>query len=107
MGYALYWEALGRVRDPPPSARPEGGPSVISEQVRPESVEDYRHAYLEACRILNDDAKSTSMKAEAMPDFHAGRRARRAARCGAAEKDPTKSVALYDGYIAKFDDNVS
>jgi peroxiredoxin len=107
--YPLYWQALGRVEDPKAvKSVVAAAVSYFAEIPHENRDQDYYIAGLEACRILGDDARAESLKAEAIAKLPRGRVAQKALMDAAeAEQDPVKSAALYQDYLDKFDDNVS
>jgi peroxiredoxin len=107
--YALYWSALGRVENGAAvKAAVESAVAYFAGIPAERRNEDYYVACLEAYRILADEARGASVKAEAIAKLPRGRIAQKALLDAARdEKDVQKSAALLTDYLNRFDDNIS
>jgi peroxiredoxin len=107
--YPLYWSALGRVEDSAAvKAAVESAVAYFVEIPAERRDEDYYIACLEAYRILGDEARDASVRAEAIAKLPRGRIAQKALLDAAQdEKDALRSAALLTDYLKRFDDNIS
>ena len=107
--YHLYWSALGRVEDAAAQRKAVMQAVAYFDRVPAEARDEaYYTAFLEACRILKEDARAAALTTEAAAKFPRGRIAQKVALDAAqAEPDPAKQVAMLDAWLADFGDNVS
>ena len=108
-GHVLYWEVIGKTEDV--AARRAAVERSLKqfEQTPPEKrTENFYAHFIRGCESLGYKTRAEALNKEAIAKFPRGLRAQMARMVAAREeKDPAKSVALFQAYIEEFNDNVS
>lgn len=105
--YAKRWAAMGKLKTPEAVKTEIRKDMALLEQVPPRKRNDELFlALIAACDWLGDAARKETWRKEAIARLPRGR-VERATRLEAAwlEKDPVKSVALFDEMLRDFPDN--
>jgi len=107
-GHEMYWEVVGWTEGAAARRAAVARSLKRFEQTPPgKRNEDFYFQVVKGYEILEDKARAEEMTKEAIAKFPRGGQAQNARLAAAREeKDPAKSVALFQAYIDEFDDNI-
>lgn len=109
--YPLYWRTLEKLEEVAGRKRAVEAALPFLESVPVEERDQsYYLAFLEGCRILNDEDRARPIRKEAIehdPNGWIAQSTLLDEAKAAADREPRKSVSLYHDYLSRFPDRVS